>query len=391
VSHSFIFAADTIGRRFMNAGGATTRRRRPGVGGRRRRPYSWPPIHRVLRQAGIPVARFLPITTGPGIAFFDLRNHRKILVADGHVAFCGGMNIRDRHVVGSGSRWATRDVHFRLEGPVVAQLLEAFIEDWAFVTREVLDGPAWFPPLVDAGPTAARVLTGGPDDDFEVTRTVLLGALSAATRTVSIVTPYFLPDQAMIAALAVAALRGVRVDIVLPARGNIPLVRWATPAMLWQVLGPGCRVFLSPAPFDHAKLFVVDRAWTMFGSTNWDPRSLRLNFELDGSATTRRSRRWWTTSSRAPWRQPADHAGRGRWPPAGGAAARRVARLFAPTSERRTLDPARMARRRDAPSYPDPRRQASMERRTFVRQGAVAAAALALPGLLADLSTARAA
>ena len=280
---SFIFAADTIGRRFVDALASATRR---GVAvrvlvdaaGVR---YSWPPIHRVLRQAGIPVARFLPITTGPGIAFFDLRNHRKILVADGRVAFCGGMNIRDRHVVGSGSRWATRDVHFRLEGPVVAQLLEAFIEDWAFVTREVLDGPAWFPPLTDAGPTAARVLTGGPDDDFEVTRTVLLGALSAATRTVSIVTPYFLPDQAMIAALAVAALRGVRVDIVLPAHGNIPLVRWATPAMLWQVLGPGCRVFLSPAPFDHAKLFVVDRAWTMFGSTNWDPRSLRLNFELD--------------------------------------------------------------------------------------------------------------
>jgi cardiolipin synthase len=172
-------------------------------------------------------------------------------------------------------------VHFRLDGPVVGQLLDAFVEDWAFVTREVLAGPAWFPDLAEAGSTAARVLTGGPDDDFEVTRTVLLGAIAAATESVSIVTPYFLPDQAMVAALAVAALRGVRVDIVLPAHGNIPLVRWATPAMLWQVLAPGCRVFLSPAPFDHAKLFVVDRAWTMFGSTNWDPRSLRLNFELD--------------------------------------------------------------------------------------------------------------
>jgi cardiolipin synthase len=183
--------------------------------------------------------------------------------------------------VGSGSRWATRDVQFRLEGPVVGQLQEAFVEDWTFAAREPLEGPAWFPPLDEAGPTAARVLTGGPDDDFEVTRTVMLGAIAAATASVSIVTPYFLPDQAMIAALAVAALRGVRVDIVLPAHGNIPLVRWATPAMLWQVLAPGCRVFLSPPPFDHAKLFVVDRAWTMFGSTNWDPRSLRLNFELD--------------------------------------------------------------------------------------------------------------
>lgn len=280
---SFIFAADAIGRRFVDALAAATRR---GVAvrvlvdaaGAR---YSWPPIHRVLRHAGVRVARFLPITTGRGLAFFNLRNHRKILVVDGRVAFSGGINIRDRHVLGAGPRAATRDVHFRIAGPVVGQVQGAFAEDWAFVTREVLDGPAWFPPLVDGGPTTARVLTGGPDDDFDVTRHVLLGALAAATESVAIVTPYFLPDQAMIAALAGTALRGVRVDIVLPAHGNIPLVRWATPALLWQVLAPGCRVFLSPAPFDHAKLLVVDGAWTMFGSTNWDPRSLRLNFELD--------------------------------------------------------------------------------------------------------------
>ena len=96
-----------------------------------------------------------------------------------------------------------------------------------------------------------------------------------------IVTPYFLPDQAMIAALSVAALRGVRVEVVLPARVNIPLVQWAAAAQLWQVLRPGCRVYVTPMPFDHTKLMVVDGRWSLFGSTNWDPRSLRLNFELD--------------------------------------------------------------------------------------------------------------
>ncbi len=280
---TFIFAADQVGRRFVEALAGAVRR---GVAVRVLVDsagvyYSWPPVHLVLRRAGVPVARFLPITTGAGLAFFNLRNHRKLLVVDGRVAFCGGMNIRDRHVVGAGSPVATRDVQFRLEGPVIAQLLEAFVEDWSFTAGEALEGPAWKSEASPAGPTTARALTDGPDDDFEVIRQLLLGALAAARESVEIVTPYFLPDPSMIAALAVTALRGVRVDIVIPARGNIPLVRWATPALLWQVLGPGCRVFLSPAPFDHAKLMVVDRTWTMFGSTNWDPRSLRLNFELD--------------------------------------------------------------------------------------------------------------
>jgi cardiolipin synthase len=114
-----------------------------------------------------------------------------------------------------------------------------------------------------------------------VIRGVFFGALAAARDSITIVTPYFLPDQAMVSALGVAALRGVRVTIILPASSNIPVVTWASRALLWQVLQPGCRVFLTPRPFDHAKLFVVDGAWTLIGSTNWDPRSFRLNFELD--------------------------------------------------------------------------------------------------------------
>jgi cardiolipin synthase len=280
---TYIFAADDIGRRFVDALARAVRRGvevrvlvdGAGVG------YSRPPIHHVLRRAGVRAALFLPVRLGRGLAFFNLRNHRKILVCDGRVGFSGGMNIRDLHMAAVATRHTTRDVHFRVEGPVVQQLQEVFAEDWAFATREVLDGPVWFPPLDAAGPIAARVLSGGPDVDFEVARSVLLGALAAARESVAIVTPYFLPDQSMIAALAVTALRGVRVDIVLPERGNIPLVRWAARAQLWQVLARGCRVFLSPAPFDHAKLLVVDGGWVLVGSSNWDSRSLRLNFELD--------------------------------------------------------------------------------------------------------------
>jgi cardiolipin synthase len=105
--------------------------------------------------------------------------------------------------------------------------------------------------------------------------------LACAQTSVVIVTPYFLPDAALVSALNVAAMRGVTVDIVLPGKNNLRLVQWACMAMLWQVLKHGCRVWFTPPPFDHTKLMLVDGGWSLVGSGNWDPRSLRLNFEFN--------------------------------------------------------------------------------------------------------------
>jgi cardiolipin synthase A/B len=127
----------------------------------------------------------------------------------------------------------------------------------------------------------ARGIPDGPDEDFETVRWILLGALATARERVRIVTPYFLPDAALVTAIDVAVMRGIQVDVVLPERGNLPLIQWAQDAQLWQVLERGCRIWLAPQPFDHTKLMVVDGVWTLLGSANWDPRSLRLNFELD--------------------------------------------------------------------------------------------------------------
>jgi cardiolipin synthase len=280
---SFIFAADPVGRSFAEAlgraraRGCEVRVLVDGVGAY----YGLPSILWALRRARVRAARFLPILSGAGFAFFNLRNHRKLLVTDGTTAFTGGINIRQRYVIATATRGPTTDVHFRLEGPVVGQLLDTFVEDWAFVTKEVLDGPAWRASSEPVGESICRVITDGPDDDIDVARHLLLGAVTGAQETVDIVTPYFLPDQSMVTALAVAAMRGVRVRIILPQHGNIALVRWATPALLWQVLQPGCEVYFSAPPFDHAKMMTVDGEWSFIGSTNWDPRSLRLNFELD--------------------------------------------------------------------------------------------------------------
>ncbi len=243
--------------------------------------YRWPPVHRALRRSGVRTELFLPRFSPVWLPFVNLRNHRKILVADGRVGFTGGMNIRDTFMPRDGGPNPSIDLHARLEGPVVGHLQSAFAEDWLFTTGEELDGPAFFPPAVAAGPVLARGVPDGPDEDFEAIRWILLGVLATARRRIRIVTPYFLPDQALITALNVAAMRGVEVDVVLPERGNLPVVQWAQNAQLWQVLDRGCRVWLSPPPFDHAKAMTVDGVWSLIGSANWDPRSLRLNFELD--------------------------------------------------------------------------------------------------------------
>jgi cardiolipin synthase len=135
--------------------------------------------------------------------------------------------------------------------------------------------------LEERGEAIARVIVDGPDEDFEKFRWALLAALAEAQTSVKIVTPYFLPDTALVTALNLAALRGVRVDILLPTKSNLPFVDWASRAMWWQVLRRGCRLWLTPPPFDHSKLMIVDGHWVLLGSANWDARSLRLNFELN--------------------------------------------------------------------------------------------------------------
>jgi cardiolipin synthase len=242
--------------------------------------YRWPPIHKRLRRAGVPTELFLQRFTPAWLPFVNLRNHRKVLVVDGRVGFTGGMNIRDDFLPAPG-RPAFMDLHARVEGPVVEQLQMAFAEDWLFTSGESLEGGAFFPPLRRAGPVLARGVPDGPDEDFESIRWLLLGALATARERVIVVTPYFLPDAALVTALDVAVMRGVEIDVVVPERGNLPLVQWAQTAQLWQVLERGCRVWATPPPFDHSKLMVVDGVWSLIGSSNWDPRSLRLNFELD--------------------------------------------------------------------------------------------------------------
>lgn len=280
---SYIFDNDRAGAMFADALRRAVERRVEvrviidGIGSR----YSFPSIIGRLRRSGVPVARFLPTLVPGRFAYANLRSHRKILVVDGRIGFTGGLNIREGHDARFNPKHPILDHHFRIEGPVVAQLQEVFAEDWAFCTEEVLESEKWFPRLDAVGNAMARGISAGPDGDLDKRRLTLEGALASAESSVCILTPYFLPDAPLITSLNVAALRGVEVDIILPEANNLTLVKWACNALLWQVLERGCRVWLSPPPFDHTKLMVVDRTWVLLGSGNWDPRSLRLNFEFD--------------------------------------------------------------------------------------------------------------
>jgi cardiolipin synthase len=280
---TYIFDNDRVGKQFVAALGKAVLR---GVqvrvlvddAGAR---YSWPTIFGALKRAHVPAVRFLPTLAPWRLTTMNLHNHRKLLVIDGRTGFTGGINIRAGNLLAENPRRPVQDLHFRITGPVVTQLQEAFANDWAFCTNEMLTGLDWFPELSESGGSIARVITDGPDADFEKARWTFLAALACAQTSVRILTPYFLPDPALITALNLAALRGVRVDIALPEKNNLPYVHWASRAMWWQVLERGCRIWLTFGPFDHSKLMIVDEHWVFLGSANWDPRSLRLNFELN--------------------------------------------------------------------------------------------------------------
>lgn len=280
---SYIFDSDRVGEKFLEAlrraqqRGVEVRVLIDGVGSR----YSKPNMVNRLRKEGIPVAAFLPSRTPLLLPYANLRNHRKILVVDGKTGFTGGTNIREGHCLEMEPAFPVACLHFQLEGPVVAELQEAFAIDWAFATGESLAGPIWFPRLERCGTVSARGIPDGPDEDLDKINEMILGALSVARSRVRIMTPYFLPEESILKALSVTAMRGVEVDIVLPSNNNIAIMNWAVVPQLPHLMEKGCRIYFSPDPFDHTKLCVIDSLWSLIGSSNWDPRSMRLNFEYN--------------------------------------------------------------------------------------------------------------
>lgn len=242
--------------------------------------YSRDRVRHKFRRTKVKAISFLPPRLLHSF-YFNLRNHRKLLIVDNRVGFTGGINIRERHMVGA-AQDAIRvtDIHFRLQGPICAQLRDAFMEDWHYATKEKRVPRDW-PRPPEKGSACCRGISAGPNEPHEKLNWILIGALSCARSHIRIMTPYFIPSRAQLAAINAAALRGVRVEILLPGQNNLPFVAWAANAYLFEVLEHNTHVYFQPPPFVHSKLLLIDDKYALIGSANIDPRSLRLNFEFN--------------------------------------------------------------------------------------------------------------
>lgn len=284
---TYIFDRDRIGTRFATTlieavqRGVEVRVLIDAVGAR----YSVPSILGMLRDGGVAVEVFNGnVIMGLRLPYANLRTHRKIMIVDGTVAFTGGINIREGFSAEIIGEKCAFDTHFRVTGPVVTDLFAIASEDWQFASGEVLDSDAWqvtAPQKLPGDPVLVRAVGSGPDRSNETNHKMLMGAFSVARKSIRIVSPYFLPDRELITALITAARRGVTVDIVVPETNNLTLVDRAMTAQFDQILKNYCRIWRATGAFNHSKLMAIDGCWAYVGSSNLDPRSLRLNFEVD--------------------------------------------------------------------------------------------------------------
>jgi cardiolipin synthase len=247
--------------------------------------------YRRLKRDGARVAQFLPMRSLL-LQPMNLRNHRKILVIDGTIAFSGGVNVGDEYRGKMPGVGAWRDMHLRIEGPAARALHRVFLQDWYYMTGEALDPAPYFPSIrTRPGGATIAIIPSGPDTRTEAIHRLFFAAIAGAGERVWITTPYFVPDQAILIALQVAAMRGVDVKLILPSRSNHRVTFHAGRSFYEQLLDAGVHIHEYQPGMIHAKTMIVDRKIVLLGSANMDMRSFRQSFEVHAlihdAATTR--------------------------------------------------------------------------------------------------------
>jgi cardiolipin synthase A/B len=232
-----------------------------------------------LAAAGVDVRRFHS-TRGSGNRFqLNFRNHRKVVVVDGHVGWVGGLNVGDEYLGRDPRVGEWRDTHLRMEGPATVCLQLSFVEDWYWASGDIVELD-WAPSPVSGDGVPILVLPSGPADRFETASLMVQHMIHSASRRLWISSPYFVPDEGVIAALKLAALRGIDVRILIPERPDNLLTYFAAYAFIGPLLEAGVKVHRYQAGFLHGKSFLVDDLASGIGTVNLDNRSFRLNFEI---------------------------------------------------------------------------------------------------------------
>ena len=235
-----------------------------------------------MREEGIEVVPFLPVRFPSFTSKVNYRNHRKLIVIDGHTGFIGGMNIALRYVKGTKTQpW--RDTMLQITGNGVYSLQRAFLVDWYFVDRTQISDRKYYPKNIEQAfnTTLAQVVTSGPVTPYPEIMQGLVRIILSAKHYIYIETPYFLPTEPVSFALKTAALGGVDIRIMVPLRSDAKFVEWASRSYLREMVSAGVKVFYYNAGFLHSKLVVSDDSICTCGSTNVDFRSFENNFEAN--------------------------------------------------------------------------------------------------------------
>ncbi|GMO51066.1 MAG: cardiolipin synthase [Candidatus Endomicrobiellum trichonymphae] len=228
---------------------------------------------------GLEYSIFLPPYIPVTIPFVNLRNHRKIMIIDGETAFFGGMNLSKKNVLIDDHKNGILDITFKIKGHVINQMSYVFEDDWEFATGKKFQSLSKDLSDTEAGTIPARIIPDGPDNKSGTIERIAHGAINVAAEKILIVTPYFLPENNILAALEMATMRGVDVDIIIPDKSDYSFMDWAVEPNFMRLVKSGVKIYRTPPPLDHSKIFVVDSEWVFIGSANWDVRSFKLNFE----------------------------------------------------------------------------------------------------------------
>lgn len=232
-----------------------------------------------MEQSGVRVHRYRPLHWY-NLGRINNRTHRKLLVVDGRVGFTGGVGIADQWLGHAEDPEHWRETHFRIEGPVVAQMQAAFNDNWIKTTGEVLNGEDYFPPLTPIGSMDAHLFIASPAGGSESMHLMYLMAIAAAEHSIDLEASYFVPDDLISKALIAARQRGVKVRILLPGvHIDSETVRIASKASWGELLLAGVEIHEYQPTMVHVKLLIVDQELVSVGSTNFDIRSFRLNDE----------------------------------------------------------------------------------------------------------------